>query len=205
MIEQAVVSCPHCVRQYEIDETSDHLVAQCDGCKAHFVLVVPRLTAPAEDDVVLEKGVEPYTSYLGEACEALARHACAWMAGRGDAISPSSLIEFVEKITSDRVCEQLRYEYKTPYRVCREGGEAKAADLAQEYFINKLAHKSKFARFMLRSAFSGVLGGIVWPEPGATAAITTPPAKDIRTDGSGVSTTPLPPRLKRFRWLSGKD
>src|SRR4051794_23860733 len=113
MNEQAVISCPQCLRQYEVDVTSDRLVAQCSACKAYFVLIIPRLVAPAEDALVLEKEIEPSINFFEEGCEAMAKHACAWMAGQGDAISPSSLLAFIEKITSDEICERIRWSFNT--------------------------------------------------------------------------------------------
>lgn len=36
----AVVSCPTCLRQYEIETTTERVVAQCGFCRSTFKLVL---------------------------------------------------------------------------------------------------------------------------------------------------------------------
>jgi hypothetical protein len=160
----AVVSCPQCLRQYEIDPTTERVIAQCGVCKVTFTLIVPKLSDHTDEAVVLLNELEDYYTFLDEACEVMAKHACAYMAGQGDAITPSSLLAFIERITSDDVCDRIRYNYPTPYYAPRtdKGAEAKPDDKAMEYFINNLAHKRRFSRFSIRSAFAGMLRGIDW-------------------------------------------
>jgi hypothetical protein len=199
----AVVSCPQCLRQYEIDPATERVVAQCGCCKAHFTVAFSRMAAPAEEVLVLEKEIEFHFEFFQEGCETLAKNICELLGLIGIPINPRSVTRVLNSLPSDR--EDLGSEAwrkgflnEMLFRIYRDCiGDAEQRERLSEYFLWRLTNRSYHSLEMLQAAFSGVLGGIPWPEPG-------PAADKVRPDGSGVRTTPLPPRLRRFSWLGGK-
>lgn len=205
MNDRAVVSCPRCVRQFKIDATSDRLVAQCGVCKAHFVLIIPRLTAPAEDALVLEEEIEPSFAFFQEGCEALARNICELLGLVEMPITPRYFTLVLNSLPKDRKdlgSETWRKGFLSEmlFRLHRNRlGDEEQRERLFYYFLRYIPDRPCYSLDMLQAAFTGVLVGIPWPESVAAAV------EEDRPDASGIATTPLPPRLKRFSWLSGKS
>lgn len=204
MNDKAVISCPRCVRQFEVDAATDSVVAQCGVCKAHFVIVIPRLTGPTEDALVLDQEIEPHINFFKEGCEEMTRNVCELLRLVGGPITPENILMVVKslpmeakEIASDSWQDgPLNCLLKATHM--RSLGVPERRNHLMNYFLGYIPGRSHYALDMLKAAMTGVLGGIDWPSPVDVAATVD------RPDASGVPTTPLPPRLKRFSWLRGQ-
>jgi hypothetical protein len=164
MSERVVISCPACLRRYWVELATEDNLARCGGCKATFTLVIPRLPESPLCTLDLHDEVYPIDPFFGDALEALLRHSCFWMAHKGESeITPQSLMEFIEKVTSDRVCDQV-----VEFGVHHSAGSPD--EEALEYFVHSLAVKPSYARRDLRLAIAGMIRGIDWTVFGPKAA-----------------------------------
>lgn len=168
----AVISCPRCLRQYEVDAATDSLVAQCGVCKACFTVTVPRLTGPVEDVLVLNSEKEPRFAFFREACETMTRNACELLLLAGEPVTAESIAKIVASIPmdcgewSDGSWRNGFFLYSmTKANDLYPSGQARARFMQlAEYFLSFVEHERSTALGMLKAAFTGVLGGIEWPE-----------------------------------------
>ncbi len=164
----AVVSCPQCLRQYEIDPATERVVAQCGGCKAHFAIVIPRLTGPADGALLLEQEIELRFQFFKEGCEALARNICELLRLAGYEVTTEAVIKLVRSLPRDGKdikCEKWRENplnqlMELNFERHRYGPEWERFERLVAYFVGYVPCRSYLALDMLQAAFEGVLGGI---------------------------------------------
>lgn len=185
MNDRAVVSCPRCIRQFEVDASIDRIVGQCGVCKAYFVIVIPKLTGPVEDALVLEKEMEPRYFYFQEACENLARNASDLMTLVSRHVAVEDVMAIAKSLPKSR--DDLTNEEWRRGTLSRALGVAHDRALTEqemrrhsqlcEYFLDCLPRRAPHAVDMLQAAFAGVLGGIDWTEAGQEriVVLNTPP------------------------------
>jgi len=172
MNETAVISCPQCLRQYEVDAATDSLVAQCGVCKACFTVAIPRLTGTVENVLVLDKEIEPHYVFFKEACETMARKACELLPLAGEPVTAESIAKFVASIPMDRGelsdgswRDGFFFHSMAKANDLHPSGQDRArfVELA-DYFLSFIERERSAALGMLIAAFSGVLGGIEWSD-----------------------------------------
>jgi hypothetical protein len=90
------------------------------------------------------------------------------MIQQGNEITPRTLLDFIERATSDHVCDQVRERDWSQYRAseCEE----------LDYMVYRLAAQPSYARRNLRLAIAGMIHGIDWanfsPKPSMKSAAT---------------------------------
>lgn len=70
---KVVISCQHCIRQYEVDPGMHGKLGRCDICKSYFAINVAELAMPGEC-IIFDHPIEPYYVFMHEAVSCLARN-----------------------------------------------------------------------------------------------------------------------------------
>ena len=133
---------------------------------------VATLVPPTDDPVVFDQELEPYTSYLREACAELGRNVCDLILRAGDLVQvdriraiiksiPRDPEEILDKRWRDGECNQT---LSLAFRASSSPESRESMKALADYFLFYLPDRSRFARDMLDSAFLGVLDSVNWDE-----------------------------------------
>ncbi|MHC5538725.1 hypothetical protein ACYOEI_10925 [Singulisphaera rosea] len=173
----AVISCPHCLRQYEADPSLEGRLGQCGSCLAQFAISVPTLKTDGADPVVFRRSIGPSYAFFREGCETLARNVSSILIQAGLPVTPGTVMSFIRSMPRDRddlSLEEWRHGFcnqalKEGYVRC-DGEESRSRfRVLVEYFCDRIPNMPKRTLDMLTDAFVGILSGIHW-EDGAVAS-----------------------------------
>lgn len=170
MNREAVTSCPLCLRQYEVDDSTAGKVGRCYGCRSQFVIIMTKLTPPVNDPVDLHIPVEPHTSFLKNGCITLTKNACLLLSMAGEPVTDSGVMMIIKSVPRDpdqllNEGWQRGYYYmamKEAYCRFRNPSPESEYREGHEYFSTYIPSRSHHALDMLTNATLGVLGGIDW-------------------------------------------
>jgi hypothetical protein len=169
MNPSAVISCPRCLRQYEVDDSTAGKVGRCYGCKSQFVMGVTKLTVPVDDPVVLYTPVEPHTSFLKDGCITLAKNACLLLTMAEEPVTIAGVMMIAKTVARDSsqlMLDEWREGYcgkmlNRAYMICFRRTDPGYPEVF-DYFATYLPSRSYHALDMLTNAFIGALDGVDW-------------------------------------------
>ena len=104
---KVVISCQHCIRQYEVDSDMHGKLARCEACKAYFIIqiAVPEMGGEA---IYLENALEPHYNFTGEAVACLACNIKIAFLMASESYTPENAMKFARSMPE--TCDDLRGE-----------------------------------------------------------------------------------------------
>jgi hypothetical protein len=171
MNEQAVITCPNCLRQYFTAPALHGTVGLCGVCREYFIISIAESAARTDGATVFDDPVVPRYNFLADGCAMMARNVCEMLRLAKQPVTIDAVKEFVRTIPrfgsgnedwrGRRCIETLdlahRLTVDTP-NWCR------FHELV-EYFLHYIPTCRLDSADMLKGAFAGVLGEIELDTP----------------------------------------
>lgn len=162
---RVIISCQHCLRQYEVDSGKNGQMGQCDACKGYFTIRVAEPHGPVEDAISFTNPLEPNYLYLHEAAACLGRNLRDMFDMASERFTTENARLYVATMPRDpsalldarwqgEFCSQI--VKRAFFRRCNQTEQVRWQRLA-DYFLRIFPEKSRGAQDTLINAFTGFL------------------------------------------------
>jgi hypothetical protein len=173
-----VISCPRCLRQYEISSDLHGKLGRCEECKSHFAITIVEPELPGEA-FTLTNPITQRCNFMFDAATCLARNSVAMLELAGEPPTIDAVARFVKGLPhSPDDLQKTHWRDSYCSYVMRRAND-KPSDVfdqnrcrvLMDYFLDHLLTRDSDILGLLVGAFAGVFSANFAPTPRQELAV----------------------------------